>query len=77
MPFLFTVLRSVQYVKVEVPALEQAAVAVARRSAFCQSSLGHANLWRHIEQRAQKLEITIGMSNGMTGQELLDGLLSQ
>jgi hypothetical protein len=76
MPFLFTVLRSVQYVKADVPALEQAAVAAARRSAFCQSSLGHANLWRHIEQCAQKLEVTIGMSNGLTGRELLEGLFS-
>lgn len=34
MPFLFTVLRSVQYVKVDVPALEQACITAARKSAF-------------------------------------------
>lgn len=76
MPLLFTVLRSVQYVKVDVPALEQAAITAARKSGYCQSSLGHANLWRYIEHYAQKLEVNIGMTNGLSGKELLEGLFS-
>ena len=70
-PYLFTVLRSVQAVKVDVASLEQAAMAVARKSSFCMSSLGHANLWRYIEHYAQKLEVSIAMTNGLTGAELL------
>jgi hypothetical protein len=71
-PYLFTVLRSVQAVKVDVASLEQAAMAVARKSSFCMSSLGRANLWRYIEHYAQRLEVSIAITNGLTGGDLLE-----
>jgi hypothetical protein len=67
-PYVFTVLRSLQAVKVDVASLEQAAMAVARKSSFSLSSLGHPNLWRYVEHYAQKLEVSIAMTNGLSGE---------